>query len=107
MPWVMKVWLNDRLLACDFIIYIDDVRSTGNLRVEARLAARTLASMLNWLRLQDATRKWKDLSQTPGPWAGLFFYSDDETFSVSVAQERWDKAKAIVGWIKESITFSD
>jgi hypothetical protein len=107
LPWVMKWRFEDDKIACDFIVYVDDARSAGNLWEEARLAARSIASKLNWLGIQDATRKRRDPSQTPGPWVGSFVFSDGEAISVAVSQERWDKAKEIINWIAESMTCSD
>jgi len=50
-----------------YLIYVDDVRMAGNCWLEARMAARQVASVMNWLGLQVAARKWRDLSKTLGP----------------------------------------
>jgi hypothetical protein len=50
-----------------YLIYVDDVRMAGNCWLEARMAARQVASVMNWLGLQAAARKWRDLSKTLGP----------------------------------------
>jgi hypothetical protein len=51
LPWVCKIRLSNGKIACDFIIYVDDVRSCGNSWAEAKLASRTIASKMNWLGL--------------------------------------------------------
>jgi hypothetical protein len=73
------------------LIYVDDVRTAGNSWLEAKLASRQVASVMNWLGLQDAARKWRDPSKSPGPWAGLFVYAEDEVVTVCVSQERWER----------------
>jgi hypothetical protein len=67
-PWVMKLQGDWDKIACDFISYVDDVRAAGNDCI-ARCASQRVASVLNWLGVQDVTRKRRDPSQTPGPWA--------------------------------------
>jgi hypothetical protein len=59
------------------------------------------------LGLQDAARKRRDPSQTPGPWAGSFVFSDNDAITVAVSQERWDKAKEIVKWVQEAMVHSE
>jgi hypothetical protein len=63
--------------------------------------------MLNWLGLQDAARKRRDPSQSPGPWAGSIVIVDGGVIYLMVSQERWDKAVEIVNWIAEQIAVSD
>ncbi len=61
---MLKVQDEPGKLACDFISYVDDVRSGGNDRAEARAASRRVASKLNWLGVLDAARKRYDPSRT-------------------------------------------
>jgi hypothetical protein len=105
LPWVYKVRIDDSKIACDFVVYVDDARTAGNCLWEARLASRRVASVMNWLGLQDACRKRRDPRKSPGPWAGSFVYSDSSVM-VGVSQERWDKAKLIIEWIGESMEAS-
>jgi hypothetical protein len=87
-PWVMKIRSPDGKMACDFIIYVDDIRTAGNDWWEGRLAARRVASTMHWLGIQDAARKRRDPSETPGPWAGSIIHSDGGAISITVSQER-------------------
>jgi hypothetical protein len=59
--------------------------------------------MLNYLGLQDAPRKLRDASQTPGAWAGSIVCTLRNTVTLSGSQERWDKAKGILSWIHSQL----
>lgn len=83
--WVYKVRV-DGILASDFLIYVDDVRTMGPSAEDCRLASRQVASTLNHLGLQDAARKRRGGSQTPGAWAGSIVNTSDGFISVSVSQ---------------------
>jgi hypothetical protein len=83
---------------------VDDVRSIGNTLEEARAVARVVASRLTYLGLQDAPRKRRDASQTPGAWAGSIVWTINGQVCVSASQERWDKAKAMIKWMTDSIS---
>jgi hypothetical protein len=104
--WVFRT-REDGTLASDFLIYVDDVRTMAGTAEECRLASRRVASLLNHLGLQDAARKRREGSQTPGAWAGSIVFTSDGYVSVSVSQERWDKGKVIVAWLHEQVTTSD
>jgi hypothetical protein len=110
-PWVFKIRFNSEgqepTIANDLVIYVDDVRTMACSYEECRLASRAVASMANHLGLQDAARKRRDPSQTPGPWAGCIVASDKDVVVISVSLERWLKAKGMVAWIKLSIQSSD
>jgi hypothetical protein len=70
-PWVSKVLAEDLRIGADFVSFIDDVRPTGPIKRECWLAASRVGSMLNYLGIQDASRKRRDSSQDPGAWSGL------------------------------------
>ena len=106
-PWIGKRRRSDGLIACDFLIYVDDIRSGGNGRSEARRVSRVIAMKLNYLGLQDAARKRRDPSQQPGPWAGSVVGIEDGMVYVTVTQERWDKAKMMVKWICKAVEGSE
>jgi len=97
--WVYKI-RSDGFLASDFLIYVDDVRTMGSSAEDCRLVSRRVASMINYLGLQDAARKRREPSLTPGAWAGSIVNTSDGYVSVAVSQERWDKAKSILLWIQ-------
>jgi len=51
--------------------------------------------------LQDAARKRRDASRMPGSWAGTVIHTDGEEVLLLVLQEKWDKTKKWVEWVKE------
>jgi hypothetical protein len=107
LPWVFKMRSSDGQIACDFAIYVDDVRTAGNDWREAKLCSRRVASSLNWLGIQDAPRKRRDPSQTPGPWAGSIIQTENGVLCFSISQERWEKTKLILNWTDNSTTECD
>jgi hypothetical protein len=105
-PWVYKERLNGAdgpSIANDLVIYVDDVRTSASGYSECRKVSRRVASIANYLGLQDAARKRRDPNTAPGPWAGSIVHTDKHQVEVSVSQERWDKAKNIISWIKDSL----
>jgi hypothetical protein len=98
--WVSKV-RRDGSLAGDFLIYVDDVRTMGHSAEDCRLVSRRVASTLNSLGLQDAPRKRREPSQTPGAWAGSIVNTSNDLVCVAISQERWHKAKTILTWLED------
>lgn len=98
--WVSKIRWDDGLVACDLFVYVDDARVLACLEQDCWSATRKTASVLNWLGLQDAPRKRRAGCQEPGPWSGSLCHSSGVQVEVLISQERWDKTKAILSWIK-------
>jgi hypothetical protein len=94
LPWVSKVRLGDNNIACDLVIFVDDLRVTGPTSDECWHAGQRAAQVLNHLGLQDAPRKRRGASQAPGPWTGTILRTDLNGVFVFVSQDKWDKAKA-------------
>jgi hypothetical protein len=38
---------------------------------------------------------------TPGPWAGSIVHTTADSVMLSISQERWTKAKAMISWVKD------
>lgn len=107
LPWVSLV-REDGSLACDIVTYVDDSRTCGNSKSEARLVSRAVASRMNWLGIQEAARKRRDPCQDPGPWAGsLVRVWENGAVTATVTQERWNKTREIIQWIKRSMEEGD
>ena len=105
MPWVYKWDEKNACLASDFGCYIDDIRGMGGSERACRQATRRVASNINYLGQQDAARKRRPPSRTPGAWAGAMCFSKDEGLFVTCSQKKWDKAKTIIKhWHEEVIT---
>lgn len=97
--WVAKIRA-DGTMASDMFLYIDDVRTTGRNSDECWNASRRAAAQANYLGIQDAPRKRRPPSKTPGAWAGSIIHTDDDV-RVLVSEERWAKTKEIVDWLQE------
>jgi hypothetical protein len=108
LPWVYKVQ-KDGKPAAEFSFYVDDNRTTGNSEGEAWLTARRVASMCSHLGIQDAARKRRKASQTPGAWAwaGAVVATGEDGVSVSVSKEKWVKAKAMLKATKDEMEADD
>jgi hypothetical protein len=96
LPWVSKIRVGDKNIACDIVIFVDDLRVTGPSSDECWKAGQRTAQIINHLGLQDAPHKRRDSSQAPGPWTGSILRTDLDGVFLFVAQDKWDKAKAQV-----------
>jgi len=98
-PWA-KIRFLDGKIACDIVIYVNDTRTIGNLEQECWDASHWVASVLNSLGLQEATRKRQGPSMEPGDWAGSIVHSSKGLVCVLLMQECWDKTKSMISWLK-------
>jgi len=92
----------DGILAADMFQYVDDLRPVGPSEEDCRSATRRAASRCNRLGVQDASRKRKYPSKTPGPWAGTITRTR-EGVQGSVPQGKWEKFRRIVREDLESL----
>jgi hypothetical protein len=97
LPQVMR-WgaLMKKIVAGDIVGSINDLRASGYSTEQAWAVARQVASRFQYLGIQDAPRKRRPPSQSPGAWAGAVFLTKDGKVTKSVTQEKWDKAKGMV-----------
>lgn len=65
LPCVAKM-RKDGAIACDFYIYVDDVRITGPSEEEIWRAVRKISSIFSYLGIQDAARKRRPPTTRPG-----------------------------------------
>jgi hypothetical protein len=98
--WVRKE-REDGTLASELLCYVDDERVTGSTDLEAWIAGQRVSSGCAHLGLQDAARKRRPPSQTPGSWAGSDVHTIQGRVSVLVSQARWDGMKTIIREIQE------
>jgi hypothetical protein len=106
LPWVSKIRLSDGQIAADLFVYVDDARTTGATEEECVQATRRVASVLNSLGIQDAPRKRRWASQTPGAWAGSIVETNPTGVYVTVSQEKWDKSRRYIGEIVDELASS-
>ena len=100
-PWVCKIRVSDGKVACDFYIYVDDIRVTGSNGNETSLSCRKVTSLLNWLGIQDAPRKRRKASRMAGAWAGSVIYTTAEEVFVLVTEEKWIRGRGMLLEVKE------
>jgi hypothetical protein len=74
----------DGRIASDVITYVDDLRTIGASEELCQEVTHRVASVVNYLGMQDAPRKRRPASQTPGAWAGSLITTDNEGFYVCV-----------------------
>ena len=53
--------------------------------------------------MQDAARKRRAPSKTPGAWAGTIIQTNDGIVEKRVSNERWTKTKVCVSWIARQL----
>ena len=94
-PKVYGVNTNNEI-AANFEVYIDDIRICGPSLRSCVKAARQIASRANYLGIQDAPRKRRFPSRTPGVWSGAKSISTTDGLYTSTTQVKWDKAKGIL-----------
>ena len=102
LPWLSKM-RSDNIIACDFFIYVDDVRITGPTEESVWEAIRKISSLFGYLGIQDAPRKRRAPSTCPGAWAGSMVYLKDGFVGVFVDQKKWDKTQEHLLWLKQEI----
>jgi hypothetical protein len=92
----------------NFEYYVDDIRSNHSTEEGCVLASRRIASVCNYLGIQDAARKRHFPSQTPRVWCGAKTATDNKGLYTCTTQEKWNKGKAIVkGWLDELMASED
>jgi hypothetical protein len=92
LPWIYKVTRDGRE-AVGIHIYIDDIRTTAPDKESAWQASSRVAKTFFFLGLQDAARKRREPSQSPGAWAGSVVRMSEGAVYRSVSAERWEKTQ--------------
>eukprot|EP00978_Attheya_sp_CCMP212_P001843 scaffold3811_cov53-Attheya_sp.AAC.2 len=103
LPWVYKVRLSDGKIAVDVFGFVDNFRQTGNSAKEAWLAGRQFAIKSNHLGIQDAPRKRRDGSSTPGAWTGSIVHTGEDGVFLLISVDKWDKTKYLLREMQEML----
>jgi hypothetical protein len=83
-------------IACDVVVSVDDLRGSGpTIELTWRLS-RVVASQLQYLEIQEASRTRRPPTRGPGAWAGGVFWTTSTEVNVSVSQDKWEKAKTLI-----------
>jgi hypothetical protein len=94
--WISKRRKDGRI-ACDVFTFVDDERVTGPDEELTWQASHALSSKQCYLGLQDACRKARPCSRTPGAWAGSVVHIAPELGEcVLTSRDKWSKVKSIL-----------
>jgi hypothetical protein len=93
---VSKINSKTGRVAGDMATYVDDVRPTAATFHQCLRLCHRVGSILAYLGIQDAARKWVPPSQRTGAWTGSVAHTDKNQIVVMCTQEKWDKARPIV-----------
>ena len=85
-PWLMKVW-DDGKIASDVISHIDNLHTIGASEELCEEVTKRVALVVNYLGMQDAPRKRRPPSKTPGAWAGSLVLMDNSAVQYATFQE--------------------
>jgi hypothetical protein len=110
-PWVSKVVMCESAdghrcerIACDYVTFVDDVRAAGYSLEATWQAMRRIASMVNYLGIQDAPRKRRSpLKTEAGAWIGALQRIYDHAIVVLTSEQKWAKAKRIIKGLLERV----
>lgn len=97
-PWIL-ILRTDGMSATELRTYINDLRTMAMNRRMAWAASSRIAETCSWLGLQDAARKRRKPSQSPGAWAGATASTDETQTYKSITQERWEKTQKKIRWL--------
>ena len=104
MPWVYRIKSETGEMAGFFETYVDDIRTGGNSEDHCFQVARQVAARTNYLGQQDAPRKRRRPSQTPGAWAGaMVVHRKEEGLFVTCSQDKWSKGRGYVEELYETV----
>ena len=85
MPWVYKWNSKWKCIGGDICTFVDDMRPTGKDFDHCERVQHTTAARSNYLGQQDAARKRRFPSQSPGLWSGGLIKTDGKNVLVSTS----------------------
>jgi hypothetical protein len=103
LPFVMKWNELVKKIAGDLEGFMDDLRTSGYSIENVWQVSRQIASRLQYLGIQDAPRKRRPPSKSPGAWAGAMHATSSEKVSKSVSEAKWTKGKRILTELLEEL----
>ena len=118
LPRVLKL-REDNELATDQKTYVDDVHTVGrslgkycrrtkennqNVISLTRQACRQLKTRMNSVGNQADDRKYRDVSLTPGPWAGTLAHTDTPFPMKSTTGKKWTRFRDGLKFIDKHVT---
>ena len=106
-PWICRIRADSGKIAGNTTTYVDDLRSMGESEKECWSTVHQTGSRVGYLGIQNAPRKTRPPSQTPGAWAGTVAETSENGIGVKCSQEKWSKAKAMIQEIQMEVDMSD
>jgi hypothetical protein len=104
-PRIYRTKVNSDKIAALILSYVDDMRAADGTEDDCWKTMHQVATILNYLGIQVATRKTRPPTRHPGAWAGSTVISDANGVGVKATQEKWDKTKSILKklweWLEE------
>ena len=99
--WICKL-REDGLFACEMLTFVDDERFAGPTEELTWQAGHRAAAIQSYLGVQDAARKVRHCSQTPGAWAGAVVHIFPQLGVCTLtSEEKWEKLRTLlVKWHK-------
>jgi len=101
-PWVQKLTAQG-VPSGDVVAFMDDGRPIGRDEAHAEQCTRRICSRLQFLGNQDAARKRRRVGQRCGAWAGTVVHTDKGLVRPFFSQERWDKLKSSLAWMRSAL----
>ena len=84
-------------IACECKFFCDDFRIVGPNESLTKAATHRLETTMSYLGIQDATRKRRRVTQTPGEWTASIVSSvEDVGVFATVSRKKWDRANTII-----------
>ena len=94
--WICKM-REDGLFACEMLTFVDDERFAGPTEELTWQAGHRAAAIQAYLGVQDAARKVRLCSQTPGAWAGTVVHIFPQLGVCTLtSEEKWIKLKVML-----------
>jgi hypothetical protein len=106
-PKIYRVKLHSTEIAAVLLSYVDDMRAADGGEEECWRVMHHVATQLNYLGIQIASRKTRPPARNPGPWAGSVVMTDDNGIGVRATQEKWDKVKGLVHHLWRQLACGD
>jgi hypothetical protein len=103
LPRVMKWNQAAKAIAGDVVTFVDDLRASGHSVENSWQVSRQLGSQLQYLGIQDAPRKRRPPSQTPGAWAGGIFLSANGRITKYFSVEKWKRGQTMIRWLQDEV----
>lgn len=105
-PKVCKYNTETGRIAGDVGTYVDNLRPVGSSRMHCSAVAHRISTVMCFLGIQDALRKRSAPSRRAGAWSSSVIHTDQGQLTVSVTQEKWDRARSYLLEMQQTLASS-